>query len=218
MRKLAISGMFFLAATGVAQAAEPLGEWRDEDGKATIRIVDCNTRIWGVIASEKNPGTIDKNNPDKAKRTRVTLGMPILLNMKKDEEEKDRWEGEIYDPIRGKTFSSSIQVKSPNALRVEGCLAMVLCGGQTWTRVEPGASGFTYAPILASKTPGATHAPAPKSTASPFPTPIGSAPKSAPQAAPKAGTTAKTAPTGAVVDPVSAEICAIPEIATAPVK
>ena len=119
MRKLVFSGMFFLAATGIAQAAEPLGEWRDEDSNATIRIVDCNSRIWGIIASEKTPGTIDKNNPDKTKRTRATLGMPILLNMKKDADEKDRWEGEIYDPIRGKIFSSSIQVKSANALRVE---------------------------------------------------------------------------------------------------
>lgn len=210
MRKLAFSGMFFLAAVGTAHAADPLGEWRDEDGKATIRIVDCNSRMWGIIASEKTPGTIDKNNPDKAKRTRATLGIPILINMKKDEEEKDRWEGEIYDPIRGKNFSSSIQVKSANALRVEGCLAMVLCGGQTWTRVEPGTSGFTYLPSLAAKAaPGAAPAPAgaPKTTASPFPAPIGT-PKAA---APKAG-----AAKGG--DPVSHEICMLPEIVSAPVK
>lgn len=225
MRKLALSGMFFLATASIAQAAEPLGEWRDEDGKATIRIVDCNSRMWGIIASEKTPGTIDKNNPDKAKRTRATLGMPILLNMKKDEEEKDRWEGEIYDPIRGKVFSSSIQVKSATTMRVEGCVAMVLCGGQTWTKVEPGASGFTYAPMLA-KAPGTAPGPAPaqKSTTSPFPTPIGT-PKAAPPppaAAPKAaapmahkGASAKA---GAPADPVTAEICALPEIVAAPAK
>jgi uncharacterized protein (DUF2147 family) len=202
--------MFFLAAVGTAHAADPLGEWRDEDGKATIRIVDCNSRMWGIIASEKTPGTIDKNNPDKAKRTRATLGIPILINMKKDEEEKDRWEGEIYDPIRGKNFSSSIQVKSANALRVEGCLAMVLCGGQTWTRVEPGTSGFTYLPSLAAKAaPGAAPTPAgaPKTTASPFPAPIGT---------PKAATPKAGAAKGG--DPVSHEICMLPEIVSAPVK
>jgi uncharacterized protein (DUF2147 family) len=211
MRKLVFSGMFFLAAVGTAHAADPLGEWRDEDNKATIRIVDCNSRIWGIIASEKTPGTIDKNNPDKAKRTRATAGIPILINMKKDEEEKDRWEGEIYDPIRGKNFSSSIQVKSANTLRVEGCMAMVLCGGQTWTRVEPGMSGFTYAPIVASKTtsaaPGAAPAGAPKATGSPFPAPIGTSKTAAPKAgAAKAG------------DSVSHDICMLPEIASAPAK
>ncbi|KAJ8137171.1 hypothetical protein OY671_009616, partial [Metschnikowia pulcherrima] len=72
------SGMFLLAAAGAASAADPLGEWRDEDGKATIRIVDCNSRSWGVVASESIPGGSDKNNPDKAKRTRPMSGMPIL--------------------------------------------------------------------------------------------------------------------------------------------
>lgn len=212
MRKIALSGMFLLAAAGTAFAAEPLGEWRDEDGKATIRIVDCNSRMWGIIASEKVTGTIDKNNPDKAKRTRATLGMPILLNMKKDEDEKDRWEGEIYDPIRGKVFSSSIQVKSATSMRVEGCVAMVLCGGQTWTKVEPGASGFTYAPMLA-KAPGAAPAPAPtpkSTTTSPFPTPIGTPKATAPKGA--------SAKAGAPADPVTAEICALPEIVSAPAK
>lgn len=209
MRKIAFSGMFLLAAAGAASAAEPLGEWRDEDGKATIRIVDCNSRLWGIIASEKTSGLLDKNNPDTTKRARTTLGMPILLNMKKDEDEKDRWEGEIYDPIRGKVFASSIQVKSANTLRVEGCVAMVLCGGQNWTRVEPGTSGFTYLPSLATK--GGTAAPAPgaKPTAAPFPTPVG-APKSAPAPGQKTGAKA-----GASADPVTAEICAIPEIASA---
>ncbi len=80
--------MFLLAAAGAASAAEPLGDWRDEDGKAIIRIVDCNSRLWGVVASDSIPGGVDSKNPDKAKRTRPLLGMPILLNMKKVEDEK----------------------------------------------------------------------------------------------------------------------------------
>jgi len=218
MRKLAFSGMFLLAASGLAQAADPVGEWRDEDSNATIRIVDCNSRVWGIIASEKTPGTIDKNNPDKAKRTRATLGIPILLNMTKDEDEKDKWEGKIYDPIRGKLFSSSIQVKSPTTLRVEGCVAMVLCGGQTWTRVEPGTSGFTYTPLLAKAAGGTAPAYGAKAAPSPFPAPIGT-PKTTGHTPPKAAAGAKAAlPGTAAADPVTAEVCAIPEIATAPAK
>lgn len=198
MRKIALSGMFLLAAAGAASAAEPLGEWRDEDGKATIRIVDCNSRLWGVVASESMPGGLDKNNPDKAKRTRPLLGMPILLNMKKVEDEKDKWEGKVYDATSGKTYDSSIQVKAANSLRIEGCVAMILCGGQTWTRVVEGAPA-----------PGGqkTTAPAPKSTAAPFPTPIGS-PKTA--APPKAGAKAGSP------DAVTSEVCMLPEIANAP--
>ena len=197
--------MIFLGAAGAAHAADATGEWRDEDGKATIRIVDCGSALWGVIASEKTPGHLDTNNPDKAKRSRTTLGMPILLNMKKSEDEKDTWEGKIYDPIRGKLFDSSIVGKSSTVLRVEGCVAMVLCGGQDWTRVEPGMSGFTYG-LSGGWKVGAVGAPKP--IAAPFPAPVG---------APK-GTAPKGAKGPAANDPAAAEICAIPEIASAPAK
>ena len=206
MKKLAFGGMFLLAAAGAASAAEPLGEWRDEDGKATIRIVDCNSRLWGVVASESIPGGLDKNNPDKAKRTRPMLGMPILLNMKKVEDEKDKWEGKVYDATSGKTYDSSIQVKSANALRIEGCVAMILCGGQTWTRVVEGA------PAPGGTKTGAigTGATAPKTPSPPqaFPTPIGT-PK--PAAAPKSST-----PKAGSAEPAISEVCLLPEIANAP--
>lgn len=214
MRKLAYSGMFFLAAAGVAQAAEPLGEWRDEDGKATIRIIDCNSRLWGIIASESIPGGIDKNNPDKAKRTRPTLGIPVLLNMKKATDEKDKWEGQVYDATSGKTYDSSIQLKSANALRVEGCVAMILCGGQTWTRVTettpPGGTKSSATPAPGAPRTAAPPA-APKTTAAPFPAPV-SAPKTA---APK-GTMAKAGS----AEPAAAQdaACLLPEIVSAPVN
>ena len=39
--------------------------------------------MWGVVAWEKQPGGRDSNNPDASKKSRPTLGMPILLDMKK---------------------------------------------------------------------------------------------------------------------------------------
>ena len=195
--------MIFLGMAGAAYAADATGEWRDEDGKATIRIVNCGSALWGVIASESASGHLDTNNPDIAKRNRTTLGMPILINMKKSKDEEDTWEGKIYDPIRGKLFDSSIVAKSATALRVEGCVAMVLCGGQTWTRVEPGTSGFTYGPSGGWKI-GAAGTP---KTAAPsaFPTPVGASKVSGP----------KGAKGPASNDPAAAEICALPEIAPA---
>lgn len=196
--------MFLLAAAGTAYAADPLGEWKVEEDKATIRIVDCNSRLWGVIASEQIPGNLDSKNPDKAKRTRPTLGIPVLLNMKKAEDEKDKWEGQIYDATSGKTYDANIQLKSANSLRVEGCVAMILCGGQTWTRVVEGspAPAGAKAGTTAPKTTGTP--PAPKTTApSPFPTPVG-APKTAAPKGAKAG------------EQATSEVCLLPEIANAP--
>lgn len=217
MRKPVISGLFFLAVVGTAQAAEPLGEWRDEEGKATIRIVDCNSRLWGVVASESIPGGLDSKNPDKAKRTRPLLGIPVLLNMKKVDDEKDKWEGKVYNAEDGKTYDASIQLKAPNALRVEGCLVWPLCGGQTWSRVDSSAAPGGAKTGATGSTGAKTAAPAPKSAQpstqpSPFPTPIGSAPKSS------KGSTAGKAPaaTAATADPATTEICSLPEIAGAP--
>lgn len=194
--------MFFLAAFGAAHAADPLGEWRDEDGKATIRIVDCNSRLWGVIASESIPGGIDKFNPDKAKRTRPTLGIPVLLNMQKTADEKDKWEGKIYNATDGETYKASIQLKSANSLRVEGCVALILCGGQTWTRVAEAVP----APGGAKTSPGA--AGAPKSAA-----PVPPAPASPPKTA--ATTPAPKAGAAKGVETASSDVCLLPEIAGA---
>ena len=163
------------------------------------------------------PGGVDSKNPDKAKRTRPLLGIPVLLNMKKVEDEKDKWEGKVYNAEDGKTYDASIQLKAPNALRVEGCLVWPLCGGQTWSRVDSSAAPGGAKTGATGSTGAKTAAPAPKSAQpstqpSPFPTPIGSAPKSS------KGSTAGKAPaaTAATADPATTEICSLPEIAGAP--
>ena len=217
MRKTALSGIILLAAVTTENAAEPLGEWRDEDGKATIKIVDCNSRLWGVVASESIPGGVDSKNPDKAKRTRPTLGMPVLLNLKRASDEKEKWEGKVYNAENGKTYDATIQLKSANALRVEGCLVWPLCGGQTWTRVEPGMSGFNYGPAAETGAAGAPKAPPPRTTAtapaSSSKTTATAVPPGAPKgAAPKGAAAAKTG----AADAATSEVCLLPDIAGAP--
>lgn len=140
-----------------------LGEWRVEDGAATVKIVECNGRLWGVVASEKTPGGFDRMNPNASKRSRPTLGIPVLINMKKSSDERNKWEGNIYNAKDGKTYEASVQLKSPTALVVEGCVLSILCGGQTWTRVDatatPGAKGAPAgAPSVTGSSPSAQKA------------------------------------------------------------
>ncbi|WP_458756732.1 DUF2147 domain-containing protein [Afipia sp. TerB] len=184
MRKIACSGLFLLAALGSAQAAEPIGEWQVEEKVATIKIVDCDGALWGVVASEVRAGGTDSKNPDKAKRGRPTLGMPVLLNMTKSTEEKNRWDGKIYNAKDGETYKASITLKSPNSLRVEGCYVWPLCGGQTWTRVPETAPAVT---ATAPKSP-------PKTVGSKVPPRKSSG-----------------APAAAASEPVS-EVCSLPEV------
>jgi len=132
----ALVAALVVSATAVL-AGEPNGEWLVEDGLARIRVEKCTDRYWGVVSWEKTPGGLDTANPDPAKRTRPTLGMPILLGMA-TASDPDAWEGEIYNSRNGKTYSARIILKQPDVLRVEGCLVGgFLCGGQNWSRVPP---------------------------------------------------------------------------------
>jgi uncharacterized protein (DUF2147 family) len=119
-----------------ALAADPTGDWRVADGVANIRVAQCNGSMWGVVAWEKEPGGRDTNNPDVSKKNRPTLGMPILLDMKKSAG-VDSWEGQVYNAKDGQTYSSSITPTDADHLEIKGCVLGFLCGGETWTRVAP---------------------------------------------------------------------------------
>ena len=121
-----------------ALAAEPLGEWLVAEKTAHIRLVDCMGALVGVVAWEKEGG-VDAKNPDPRKRSRPTLGMPILLGMKPSG--AGRWNGSIYNSENGKTYSGGVRVIDATHLRITGCILGFLCGGETWTRTPPAASG-----------------------------------------------------------------------------
>ena len=58
----------------------------------------------------------------------------ILINMKPD---GAKWTGRIHDPDSGRNYNSTIAMKGPNAMRVQGCaFGGMFCGGQTWKRVS----------------------------------------------------------------------------------
>src|SRR5216683_45466 len=163
MRTVAYSG-FFLATcfTSSAFAADPTGDWKVADGVANIRVAECNGGMWGAVSWEKVPGGHDINNPDVSKQSRPSLGMPILIDMKK-KPGVDQWEGQVYNGKDGKLYSSTIKPVGSDQMEIQGCVLGFLCGGETWTRV---AGPIPNSPVNsmakgASKTTGAL----PKSTA-----------------------------------------------------
>lgn len=112
---------------------DPTGDWLVAKQIARIKIVDCDGRLWGVIAWEAEPGT-DSKNPDPNLRNRPTLGMLVLLGMQPSK--PNRWDGQIYNSQDGHTYSANISLVDPTTLRVQGCFLGFLCGGENWTRVE----------------------------------------------------------------------------------
>lgn len=190
-----ISSLVLLAA-GIAPAlaADPTGDWQVADGVADIRVAECNGSMWGAVAWEKKPGGKDTNNPDAAKRNRPTLGMPILLDMKK-KPGTDSWDGEVYNAKDGRTYSASITPIDPDHLEIKGCVLGFLCGGETWTRVGPPIASSPVNSMARSSGKSTKVAGAPRTT--------GSANAAARRAA-KHGTDA--------ADPIG-DICLLPDIA-----
>jgi uncharacterized protein (DUF2147 family) len=133
MRTVIFFGVFSAMTTASALAADPTGDWRVADGVAHIRVAECNGSMWGAVIWEKEPG-VDEHNPDVSKRSRPTLGMPILINMKK-KPGVDQWQGEVYNANDGKTYSSTIKPIGSDKLEIQGCVLGFLCGGETWTRI-----------------------------------------------------------------------------------
>jgi uncharacterized protein (DUF2147 family) len=202
LRIILATGLVTAFATSItpALAADPTGDWRVQDGVADIRVAECNGSMWGVVVWEKVPGGHDKNNPDPAKQSRPTLGMPTLLDMKKAPG-TDQWDGEVYNAKDGQTYTAKIRPTDPDHLEIQGCVLGFLCGGETWTRVA-GPIPSSPANSMARGAPKTVGSVPPKTSA---------APKAAP-GAPAAKMAAHPATAGHPADTVG-DICLLPDIA-----
>ncbi|BAL74898.1 DUF2147 domain-containing protein [Bradyrhizobium cosmicum] len=102
-----------VAAAPVAVANTPIGIWATEENKGNVRVEQCGANLCGYA---------EKTNER------------ILINMKP---EGSKWSGRIHDPDSGRNYDSTIAMKGPNAMRVQGCaFGGMFCGGQTWKRVS----------------------------------------------------------------------------------
>jgi len=122
-----------------AQAADPLGTWLAGDKKGKIRIVNCGGAICGNLvwlAEPNDPTTnqpkLDDKNADTGKRSRPLVGIPIVLNMKASG--GDKWDGQVYNSRDGQTYSGSFTLTGANTAELKGCVAVVMCKSETWTR------------------------------------------------------------------------------------
>src|SRR6202790_1043531 len=100
----------------VQSANSPLGVWLTEEKDGKVRIEQCGNNLCGYSVDGKS----NQN------------GEQVLIDMKPG---KDKWSGRIFDPKSGSTYDSTIALKSPDTLRVQGCaFGGMFCGGQTWRR------------------------------------------------------------------------------------
>jgi uncharacterized protein (DUF2147 family) len=141
MRLLAVTVLGLAVAAGPALAADgATGTWRLSDGKVTVKVTPCGTRLCGRVVALRKPRDgkgrprLDKENPNPALRARPVIGLTILSNMRASGE--GRWSGTIYNPDDGNTYSSRMQLLGPTTMRVDGCVAGVLCKSMKFIRVD----------------------------------------------------------------------------------
>jgi uncharacterized protein (DUF2147 family) len=211
LRKIAyFSGIFLATGLAPALALDPTGDWNVADGVANVRVAQCNGSMWGAVAWEQAPGGRDNHNPDVSKQNRPSLGMAILLDMKK-KAGVDQWEGQVYNAKDGQLYSSTIKPIDPDHLEIQGCVMGFLCGGETWTRV---AGPIPSSPVnsMAKGAPKTTGAlPKTGATTAPAAT-AGAAPAATAKTTGSAKTSGQKPAASAQADSVG-DICLLPEIA-----
>jgi uncharacterized protein (DUF2147 family) len=144
MKHTVTAGIFFVLTAGAAFAqpagapmapAGPTGVWRVEDGTADIRIVDCGGSYWGVTVWSKDTSgdDKDKNNPNPALRNRSLTNAAILSNFTAA---NDAWQGQVYNPLDGRTWDVQLSLVSNDVLKIEGCMGGFCfgIGAQEWAR------------------------------------------------------------------------------------
>jgi uncharacterized protein (DUF2147 family) len=124
-----------LSATPAMAAAPIAGKWMTAEKDSIIEIAPCGTNMCGKISKFMIPvegPPFDRHNPNPAMRNRPLLGLPILLALK---DGGKQWEGNIYDPKKGKTYKSKVYMNPNGTMTVKGCIAF-FCQGFVWTAVR----------------------------------------------------------------------------------
>lgn len=113
--------------------AEMAGRWRDSDGESEIEIARCGPALCGTIVWLKEP-RIDKANPDPALRARSLMGVRVLLGFR-SEPGAATLSGEGYNPEDGRSYKTTLELKSRTTLSVKGCvMGGLICDDDIWTR------------------------------------------------------------------------------------
>ncbi|HVW94087.1 MAG TPA: DUF2147 domain-containing protein [Devosia sp.] len=177
------------AAVASAPPASPIeGVWLTA-AKSELTVAPCPDGFCGSITKIVVPDDIYKQNKaaiesmggadhatdvmnkDPALRSRPILGLQILTLHAGNKPQI--YDGTIYNPQDGNTYSGYVEVLGPDKIRLNGCILYnTICKGEDWTRVpqpEPEAADDAATPTtaMAGKKPAAHAHAAPAATVEP---------------------------------------------------
>lgn len=134
--------LLFAASTAVA-APDVAGLWRTPGDGGLVRISHCGESLCGTLLTstrlKQDPTLTDSHNRDQTQRARPLKGLELFHGFKGS---GGAWrEGMIYNPHDGGTYHASLELASPDRLKVSGCLFGPLCQTQVWERAPADAAG-----------------------------------------------------------------------------
>ncbi len=113
---------FVVGLTGTAHAADPYGVWVRPSTGTQVQFYNCGGKLCGKIVAVK----------DQTRKKEI--GIVIMKGAVKSGDNK--WQGDLLEADTGKVYSGVVTLEGPRALNLKGCIAMVLCRGETWTKVK----------------------------------------------------------------------------------
>jgi len=116
------AGSLLLVAAIAAQAAEPYGTWVRPSTGTQVNFYACGGKLCARISAVK----------DETRKN--TIGTVIMKGAAKSGD--NTWKGDLLNTENGKTYSGVVTLESANALNLKGCVAVVMCSGETWQRVK----------------------------------------------------------------------------------
>lgn len=118
-----IAAASVLAAFSTAAfAADPTGNWVRPSTGTQVNFYNCGSKLCARITAVK----------DQSRKN--TIGTVIMKGAAKSGD--NTWKGDLLNTENGKTYSGVVTLESANALNLKGCVAMVMCSGETWQRVR----------------------------------------------------------------------------------
>jgi uncharacterized protein (DUF2147 family) len=156
MKKYILVSLLLLAGFSLSaeSADDVVGFWFNQEKDAKFEIFKCGSKYCGKIfwlkaptytASDdqvkdhrKNVGDpkVDTENPTEANRTKPIVGSQFLSGF--DYDGGNKWSnGSIYNARDGKTYKSTMTLKSADVIDVRGYVgwgALSVGKNQTWTR------------------------------------------------------------------------------------
>jgi len=135
-----------------AQQSPIEGVWQTEE-KSEVTIAACDEGFCGTISKIIVPEDVaaenrdalakmdveqftDMKNKDAKLRSRPIMGLQILTL--KPGKKPSVFDGDIYNPEDGNTYSGYVEVLAADKVRLNGCVLFnIVCQGQEWVRATP---------------------------------------------------------------------------------